>query len=292
MELLSWQLLFTYTSRMSLEKGYRIRTEHVPGTNESRVLGKGDFGTIQRVDIVTELLRKNETGEWQVERAKLSTDSFVTKTFHRESALENAQHSVDCYDELKAAGVKHIPGTHRLSDSDPRVVISTYLGKDELLITTNSVPEREKRPVEIDDASFLAMLSGMTEDLKKLSAHHLRIHHDDAIFFELQMNGTRANSVDFTFGDFDNIVSDTELTVEELFQKNVIQATRSFFWLMMSQQVLPDADPENDNWARVASRIQLWADSHGVDAQQVYDEYVQELEERIAKDTAGQSKGE
>lgn len=277
---------------MSLEKAFRISTEHISRSDHSRIVGKGDFGTIERADIVTELSRKNEAGEWQVERAKLSADSFVTKTFHRESALEDAQHSVRCYEELKAAGVKHIPGTHRLSDSDPRVVISTFMGNDELLITTNSVPEKEKRPVEIDDARFLAMLSDMTEDLKKLSAHNLRIRHDDAIFFELQMNGTRADNVDFTFGDFDNIVSAPEESSDELFKENVIQATRSLFWLMMSQQVLPDADPENDNWARVASRIQLWTDSHGVDAQQVYDEYVQELEERMVQDTAGQAKGE
>jgi len=275
---------------MSLEKGYRIRTEHVSGTNESRVLGKGDFGTIERADIVTELLRKNDSGEWRVERAKLSADSFVTKAFHRETAIEDARHSVDRYEELKAAGVKHIPGTHRISDSDPRVVISTFLGKDELLITTNSVPEREERPIEIDDVSFLAMLAGMTEDLKRLSAHGLRIRHDDAIFFELQMDGTRAKHVDFTFGDFDNVVSEPGANADELFQHNVIQATRSLFWLMMSQQVVPGADTDTDNWARVASRIQLWADSHGIDAQQVYDEYVKELEDRIAKDAVERAK--
>lgn len=292
MGLLSWQPLFTYTSYMSLEKTFRISTEHVPRSDQSRILGKGDFGIIELADIVTELSRKNEAGEWRVERARLSSDSFVTKTFHRESALENAQHSVRCYEELKAAGVTHIPGTHRISDSDQRVVISTFLGKDRLLITTNSVPEKEERPIEIDDASFLAMLSSMTEDLKKLSDHKLHIRHDDAIFFELQMNGARADSVDFTFGDFDNIVSAPEESADELFMHNVIQATRSLFWLMMSQRVIPGADPESDNWARVASRIQLWADSHGVDAQQVYDEYVQELEERMAKDTAEQARGE
>lgn len=269
---------------MSLEKqDYVIRTEHVPAS-EPRGIGKGDYGTIERALIVTELLKKRETGEWSVEHARLHPDEFVTKTFHRATAIENARHSVECYEALKAAGVTHLPGTHRISDSDPRVVISTLLGKDALLITANFVPENSKRPTEIDDSSFGELLTHLTDDLKKMSAQRLVMHYDDAFFFELRMEGSRAERVQYVIGDFDNIGTESRMSEKEAFRQNVIQATRSLFWLMMSQQVIPGADPESDNWARVASRIQLWADSHGVDAQEVYDEYVTELERRIAAD--------
>lgn len=278
---------------MSLEKrDYRIRTEHVERSDESRSLGKGDFGTVERADIVTRVLRENDLGEWRVERERVHPDEFVTKTFHRETAIEDARHSVECYNELRAAGVQHIPGTHRVSDADPRVVISTFLGKDSLLITTNSVPEREKRPVEIDDASFVAMLADLKDDLDKIAACHRLIAHEDAIFFELQMNGEVAEHVDFVFADFDNVTKASEASVEQISQNNLIQATRSLFWLMMSQRVIPGADPTNDNWARIGSHIQLWADSLGVDTHKVHDDYVEELRARIAKDAAEREKGE
>jgi|GEM_PF-4953983 len=261
-------------------KGHQLRTVHMHGETPQR-LGKGDFGTVDRAHIVTELLRQNDAGEWHIEHAKLHPDGFVTKTFHRTSAVEDARNSEARYEMLKAAGVKHLPGTHRISDADPRVVISTFLGKEKLLITTNFVPDDTSRPAEIDETSFTDMLSELTSDLRNMSARHIQLESYDTIFFELDMNNDIAENVNFVFGDFDNFRVGSK-TEEEIFRANVIQATRSLFWLMMCLRVAPDADPNNDNWARVASRIQLWADSHDIDAQEVYDRYIEELETIIA----------
>jgi hypothetical protein len=261
---------------------FEIRTVHIP-SDPPRHLGKGDFGTVERSHIVTKLLRQNEQGEWNVVREKRHPDGFATKTFHRTTAAEDARHSVNYYDMMKNAGVVHLPGTHRISDSDPRVVISTFLGRGTILITRNSVPEEGERPAEIDDESFRKMLAELTSDLERMSAHRITLTHDDAIFFELVMNKERAEQVDFVFGDFDTITAELHERQEEVFRRNVVQATRSLFWLMMSQRIIPGADPNVDNWAQVADRIQQWADIHDVDAQQVYDEYVVEIQALIAE---------
>lgn len=257
-------------------RGFEIRTVHVPN-EPPRCIGAGDFGTVDRAHVVTELLREGDTGAWQVEFARLHSDGFVTKTFHREHAVEDARRSVERYEALKAAGVRHLPGTHRISDSDPRVVISTFLGEGKLLITRNSVPEEGKRPAAFNGAHFDAMLGALADDLQKMSARGIRLGHEDALFFEMEMDGSTATSVDFTFGDFDTIeiASDGE---KNILTENVTQATRALFWLLMSMRVIPSDVPEGDNRIPIANRIQNWADALGIDSYKLYNEYVNELE--------------
>ena len=64
------------------------------------------------------------------------------------------------------------------------------------------------------------------------------------------MRSGKAEHVDFVFGDFDNFVEEPYEKQEDVFRKNVVQATRSLFWLMMCQRIIPGADPDNDNWAQ------------------------------------------
>lgn len=272
-----------YNILMSLSENgpeFKIRTVSKPKTSKE-LIGAGSFGEVQFADLSTQILRADHTGEYAVTRERTPQGQFVTKTFTRPSAEKDAARSVRFYDQLKSLGIKHIPGTHRISDSDPRIVISTYLGKNKFLVTSNTDLEESDRPKSINLTSLSNALSELEIELRTISANGIQFQDSDVIFFELSKKGGEGVDVSYYFADFDTL--ELAIDEDEAFLQSAKAVTKALFRLMMIQKL--DADKSMQNWAEVASVIQLWAAGFGVDARGIYKEFMLELNERnkIAK---------
>lgn len=130
---------------------------------------------------------------------------------------------ITVYQELKVAGVRHLPRTYHLGgldEKDPVLVMTDFTEDDTKVVLSNNT---EKNGVMISNIENLApLLQGIKADVVKASEAGYRVPLD-AYFFIVPANGGSAE-VEFAIADYDRCMREKEDARESLYTKNMKEA--------------------------------------------------------------------
>jgi|GEM_PF-5162878 len=157
------------------------------------------------------------------------------------------------YQQLKDAGIKHVPTTYQLGgvdEGDPVIVMTDYTEGDSKIVLSNNTWKNGVLVESVGNADQL--LSDMEADIKAAAKAGLVIPAD-AYFFIVPAQGGHAEKMEFAIADLDQCVQRKDATFAEMTLYNASEAKAALLLLLINHM-----PPNGEGKKEFSKKIDAW----------------------------------